>query len=253
MINYFLKYMNALFQDIKIILWLLLIVFVIFIIIFLRYFVVRVFWIFDNKRINKRFYKNNNLEKFINESIVAQKKYKQPANKVPFMINISNGYVNQGSIIEGLDYIKSINIEKCNKFLKGEYYNYMSYFYCLLNDLDNALQYYKKGEEFINEYSKSPKEYLIPLRTLGYIEMLKGNYPEAEKILLEVKEKLVADSYFKTTIYLNLAKIYVKTKRYSEAKSLLESILKGKIFPRDKSDAEALLNEINTNKDKENI
>lgn len=236
--------MNDFFYFINELFWIIVIILGIISIIFLRYFIERVLWFYETIRIDKILFLDKNIEKYIIKSEKAAKKYIQPENVISFKLNISYGYLIQGDVLSAIKYLEDINIEKCSTTLKGKYYNSLSYYYCLFNDLEKAMFYFSKGEVFINELYKSLNTSPLPLRTIGYIEMLKENYIKAENIFLELKENLVKDSYFKTTININLAKVYIKTDRYDEAKILLESISRENLFPIDKIEVEQLFKEL---------
>lgn len=242
--NYILKNLLDILNEYGFIFFLILSILLMFIIIFLRYFLVRVFWNFDLKRIRKILYRDYDYKKFISKSVFAQKRYGQPVNKIPFTMFVGLGYVVQGDILAGIKYMKTIDIEKCDIFLKAEYYIYLSYYYCLLKDLDNAKLYFNLGEKFFYDKSLSIDYSHLTMRTLGYIELLQGNYIVAEKILLDLKEKLINDTYLIITINIILAKIYIKIKKFDEAKILLESISRENLFPIDKVQVEELFKEL---------
>lgn len=140
---------------------------------------------------------------------------------------------NQGSYQNALDYFfqaLALNRKHGTPDKEDTYLNNIGLIYQEMNMADKALEYHQKALAIRREYKKT-KDIAVSLNNIAINLQDKGDYAEAEKMLVEgrnlAKEVENQDLYFDNTH--SLASLYQKTNRTDLAIPLLQEIIAGRL------------------------
>ncbi len=181
--------------------------------------------------LQKNLHKDLDLDKYISELEMLLTKSSNNLLRKYSIIFLSEGYEMKGNYEKSIELLKNIYINGESSLFKATYFNNLSYYYCEIGDVENALKAYKEGEKYINKFIQNPRLSIPFIDTKGVVEFLKGNLKEAEVLLDKVKTLPNTTNHLTAGANIYLAKIYIASDRIDEARELMEYNLSQLLFP----------------------
>lgn len=190
----------------------------------------------QSEYLKKILYEDMDIERYIDEIQALINKYKNRNKQIQsyYYTYLTLGYAAKGEFRECIDIYENKIIYRDKAKFKAILYNNLTYYYCEIEDLENAIRTFNESEKYFNMYLNDPRLKGSFLRTLGLIEYLKGNLVKAEELLEKAKvQKIDANlkQHYIAGINIYLAKIFIKTDRIKNARILIDYNLSQKLLP----------------------
>lgn len=141
---------------------------------------------------------------------------------------------------EAIEEMKAVDISGASGEMLAEYYNAYLYILLMAQDMESAETAAAAGGEYLQKFSEKKSFGGEILHTLGVLEYARGNYDEAEKLLLKAK-KAAKLHYTENACNMYLALVCLKTDRKEQAKKLTSETIPYVTNPRQKEDLKKLM------------
>lgn len=136
------------------------------------------------------------------------------------LLNLASYLTEGGHYKECYEILEKIPIADLSPFYQDEYYNVYLYAKLLDGDIDGAEEIYAKA---LSNFDRARlREYNMPvLHTLGVYEYAKGNYTQAETLLMQAKNNAqTKQEKADCSLYLGLCYLKTGRKEYAKAAAL---------------------------------
>lgn len=141
---------------------------------------------------------------------------------------------------EAIAEMKAVDISGASEEMLAEYYNAYLYILLMAQDMESCEIAAAAGEEYLQKFSEKKSFGGEILHTLGVLEYARGNYGEAEKLLMKAK-KGAKLRYTENACNMYLALVFLKTDRKEQAKKLTLETISYVTNPRQKEDLKKLM------------
>ncbi|WP_164489114.1 hypothetical protein [Ruminococcus sp. Marseille-P6503] len=140
--------------------------------------------------------------------------------KATALLTFASYLTEGGHYKECYEILEKISLENLSPFYQDEYFNVYLYARLLDGDMDGAGEIYEKASS--NFERARLREYNMPvLHTLGVYEYAKGNYTQAEALLLQAKNSApTKQAKADCSLYLGLCYLKTGRKEYAKAAAL---------------------------------